>query len=132
MACNVRRLDVASLAFGWLDSQAEFERGTPPRAILYAQENARWAHHLVVIFPLWLGDVPAVLKAFFEQLLRPGFAFDYRPGGFPVKRLKGRSASVIVTMGMPRPGLSLVLRRSRCWAASPRGARTRSAAPWRT
>ena len=30
--------------------------------------------HLVIVFPLWLGDMPAVLKGFFEQVLRPGFA----------------------------------------------------------
>jgi putative NADPH-quinone reductase len=56
----------------------------------------------VVIFPLWLGDMPAVLKAFFEQTLRPGFAFSYRSSGFPAMHLKGRSARVIVTMGMPK------------------------------
>ena len=55
----------------------------------------------MVIFPLWLGDMPAVLKAFFEQALRPGFAFSYRPSGFPIKHLGGRSAHIIVTMGMP-------------------------------
>jgi putative NADPH-quinone reductase len=98
---NVRRLDVAVLDFGLVRSQADFEKGTPPPAIAEAQEHLRWAHHLVVIFPLWLGDMPAMLKAFFEQALRPGFAFSYRPSGFPVVHLKGRSARIIVTMGMP-------------------------------
>lgn len=46
--------------------------------------------------------MPAMLKAFIEQLFRPGFAF----GGEGEKsmwsgRLKGRSARVVVTMGMP-------------------------------
>ena len=45
--------------------------------------------------------MPALLKAFFEQTLRPGFAFTNRPNGFPVTHLKGRSSRVIVTMGMP-------------------------------
>ena len=98
---EVHRLDVAALDFGLLHSQAEFETGAPPPAIAAAQERIRWANHLVVIFPLWLGDVPAVLKAFFEQTLRPGFAYTYRPIGFPVMHLKGRSARIIVTMGMP-------------------------------
>jgi putative NADPH-quinone reductase len=97
----VRRLDVAGIDFGFLHSQAEFEKGTPPPPIAAAQESILWANHLVVIFPLWLGDMPAVLKAFFEQTLRPGFAFSYRPSGFPAMHLKGRSARVIVTMGMP-------------------------------
>ena len=31
----------------------------------------------------------------------PGFAFAYRPSGFPQKNLGGRSARIVVTMGMP-------------------------------
>jgi putative NADPH-quinone reductase len=61
-----------------------------------------WADHLVIIYPLWLGSMPGMLKSFFEQLLRPGFAFAPAAGrGMPRKLLKGRSARIIVTMGMP-------------------------------
>ena len=98
---TVRRIDVAALDFGFLRSQADFEKGVPPPAIAAVQQDVTWAEHVVVIFPLWLGDMPAVLKAFFEQTMRPGFAFDYRANGFPVMHMKGRSARVIVTMGMP-------------------------------
>ena len=46
--------------------------------------------------------MPALLKAFFEQVFRPGFAFDYgQPGRLPKKRLTGKSARLVVTMGMP-------------------------------
>ncbi len=98
---TVRRLDIAALQFGLLHSQAEFERSADAPAIVAAQEALTWANHLVVVFPLWLGDMPALLKAFFEQTLRPGFAFVDRPRGFPIGKLKGRSARIIVTMGMP-------------------------------
>lgn len=98
---TVQRLDVAGLDFGFVSSQAEFEKGPPPPDIAAAQERIRAADHLVLVYPLWLGDVPAVLKAFLEQTLRPGFAFSYRPSGFPIKHLQGRSARIIVTMGMP-------------------------------
>lgn len=98
---TVRRLDIATLDFGLLRSQAAFEAEPPPPAIAAAQEQILWAEHLVVVFPLWLGDMPALLKAFLEQALRPGFAFTHRPRGFPVMHLKGRSARLIVTMGMP-------------------------------
>lgn len=97
----VSRLDVAQLEFGFLRTQAAFEHDPPPADIIRAQEAVKAATHLVVIFPLWLGDMPALLKAFFEQTLRPGFAFTYRPRGFPAAHLGGRSARVIVTMGMP-------------------------------
>ena len=33
--------------------------------------------------------------------MRPGFALEYREHGFPRKLLAGRSARVVVTMGMP-------------------------------
>ena len=98
---EMRRLDIATLDFGFVHSQAEFENGGAPAYIEAAQASIKWASHVVVIFPLWLGDVPAVLKAFLEQTLRPGFAYAYRPSGFPEMLLKGRSARVVVTMGMP-------------------------------
>jgi putative NADPH-quinone reductase len=67
-----------------------------------AQDDIAWAQHLVVFFPLWLGDMPALLKGFLEQVARPGFAFhDDGNGGFGKKGLSGRSARVVVTMGMP-------------------------------
>ncbi|MFO1160710.1 MAG: NAD(P)H-dependent oxidoreductase [Reyranellaceae bacterium] len=97
----VRRLDIAALQFGLLRSQAEFDQKADSPAIVGAQEALTWANHLVVIFPLWLGSMPALLKAFFEQTLRPGFAFVDGSRGFPIGKLKGRSARVIVTMGMP-------------------------------
>lgn len=53
-------------------------------------------------FPLWLGDMPALLKGFLEQVARPGFAFSGE-GENPLarKELAGRTARVVVTMGMP-------------------------------
>ena len=46
-------------------------------------------------------DVPALVKAFLEQVARPGFALRYRDKGLPEKLLAGRSARIVVTMGMP-------------------------------
>lgn len=74
----------------------------PPEAIQNAQSAIANAQHLVVIFPLWLGTMPAAVKAFFEQVFRNGFAIqDSGKGGWPKQMLKGKSARVIVTMGMP-------------------------------
>lgn len=98
---EVRHIHVAALEFGFMRSQAEFEKGQAPPSIVAAQRDILWADHLFIVFPLWLGDMPALLKAFFEQTLRPGFAYAYRSSGFPIQHLKGRSARVVVTMGMP-------------------------------
>jgi putative NADPH-quinone reductase len=99
----LRRVDVAQLDFPLLRSAEEFEHGTLPPALEPVQDDIDWAQHLVVFFPLWLGDMPALLKAFLEQVARPGFAFrdDDGNGGFGKKGLTGRSARVVVTMGMP-------------------------------
>jgi putative NADPH-quinone reductase len=100
---EVRWTRVADLDFPLLRSQAEWEHGELPPGLRQAQEDIAWAQHLVICFPLWLGDMPALLKAFLEQVARPGFAFKYKEGGNPFnqKGLAARSARVIVTMGMP-------------------------------
>ena len=43
--------------------------------------------------------MPALLKAFIEQVMRPGVALEYRKEGFPRRVLAGRSAHLVVTMG---------------------------------
>ena len=46
--------------------------------------------------------MPALLKAYLEQVMRPGFAFAAGKGkGLPKKLLAGKSARIVVTMGMP-------------------------------
>ncbi len=98
----LRRVDVAQLDFPVLRSAQEYEQGSLPPALKPVQDDIEWAQHLVVFFPLWLGDMPALLKAFLEQVARPGFAFrDDGNGGFGKKGLTGRSARVVVTLGMP-------------------------------
>ena len=84
-------------------SQQAWQKGTVPDSLKPAQEDIAWAEHIVFFFPLWLGDMPALLKGFLEQVARPGFAFTYEEGGSPwgKKALTGRSARVVVTMGMP-------------------------------
>ena len=46
--------------------------------------------------------MPARLKAFLEQVFRPGFAFEYqKSGGIAKKLLTSKSACVVITMGIP-------------------------------
>jgi putative NADPH-quinone reductase len=98
----LRRIEVAQLDFPLLRSADDWEHGSLPAALKPAQDDIGWAQHLVVFFPLWLGDMPALLKGFLEQVARPGFAFhDDGNGGFGKKGLSGRSARLVVTMGMP-------------------------------
>jgi putative NADPH-quinone reductase len=99
---EVRRVDVAKLDFPLLKSAAEWEHGPLPAGLREPQAAIAWAEHIVLFFPLWLGDMPAVLKGFLEQVARPDFAFGGDGGNpFAHKKLAGRSARVVVTMGMP-------------------------------
>jgi putative NADPH-quinone reductase len=110
IAHEVRRIDISKLDFPLICSEADWKEGAVPAAIVKAQEALRWAEHVVILYPLWLGDVPALLKGFLEQVARPEFAFRYTDRGFPQKLLKGRSARVVVSMGMPAPFYRLIYR----------------------
>jgi putative NADPH-quinone reductase len=99
---EVRQVTVAQLDFPLLRSQEAWERGLLPATLKQAQGDIGWAEHLVLFFPLWMGDMPALTKAFLEQVLRPGFAvFPDASGATGRKGLAGRSARVVVTMFMP-------------------------------
>ncbi len=99
---QVRWIDVARLEFPWLREARDFTEGEPPPAIHAAQGDIAWADRLAFFFPLWIGDMPAMLKAFVEQTFRPGFAMSYGDGnGSPRGLLGGKSARLLVTMGMP-------------------------------
>lgn len=99
---ELRTVDVAKIDFPLLRSAHAWQHEPLPPALADAQDAIRWGDHLVFFFPLWLGDMPALLKGFLEQIAREGFAFA-KDDGNPMgkKLLKGRTARVVVTMGMP-------------------------------
>lgn len=104
---QVKRLDLGALDLPMLRDPADFAT-PPPEAIRKAQDLVTWSSHLTVIYPLWLGTMPAVVKAFFEQLSRNNFAIGPgENGGWPKQMLKGKSARVVVTMGMPATAYKL-------------------------
>nr|WP_145404549.1 NAD(P)H-dependent oxidoreductase [Paenibacillus xylanexedens] len=71
--------------------------------LLKAQELIRWADHLVFVYPMWWGTMPAVLKGFIDRIFLPGFAMRYRENSVLWdKLLKGKSAQLIVTSDTPR------------------------------
>lgn len=98
----VRVLRVGELRFPLLKNSRSYVSGKTPASIVAAQKSILWANHVVVLYPLWLGTLPAKLKGFLEQVLRPGFAFaEQGAGQHPLRLLKGRSARIVVTRGMP-------------------------------
>lgn len=99
---EVMVLRVADLEFSLLRTQADYEKGDPSDVIRRCQSLVDWSTHVVILYPLWLGSMPAMLKGLLEQMLRPGFAYSARRlGRWPVKLQSGKSARIVVTMGMP-------------------------------
>ena len=70
--------------------------------LVEAQRLIKWANHIVIVFPVWWGSVPALLKGFLDRILLPGFAFKYRENS-PAwdKLLSGKKARLIVTSDAP-------------------------------
>ncbi len=67
-----------------------------------AQEHILWADHLVWIYPVWWGSVPAIMKGFLDRVLLPGFAFKHREGSpWWDRYLTGKTARLICTMDQP-------------------------------
>ena len=98
---TVERIDIAALDFPLLATRHAFEHEPVPPSLEPAAAAIRAADHILLIFPLWLGTMPALVKGFLEQVMRPGVAFRYRDKGMPEMLMKGKSARIVVTMGMP-------------------------------
>jgi putative NADPH-quinone reductase len=106
---HIDTIDVASLSFPLLRSRQD-QRGEAPPAIAEAESMIASADHVTMIFPLWNGGAPALLRGFLEQTFRPAFTFpETKPNealGFfsyytQKRALKGTTARVVVTMQMP-------------------------------
>ncbi|KAA6473828.1 NAD(P)H-dependent oxidoreductase [Bacillus swezeyi] len=58
------------------------------------------ADHLIFIYPLWWGRMPAILKGFIDRVFVSGEAYTYQ-GKLPKGLLKARTASVYYTADAP-------------------------------
>lgn len=58
--------------------------------------------HLVLVFPIWCGDMPALLKGFIERILQPDLiAREGTENAMNWGIFKDKSARIVMTMGMP-------------------------------
>jgi NAD(P)H dehydrogenase (quinone) len=94
---NVRDLDFhLNLQFGYRQ-RTELEPD-----LLAAQADITWAEHLVWIYPVWWGGLPALLKGFLDRTFLPGFAFQKRENSvWWDKLLTNKTARIIQTLDQP-------------------------------
>lgn len=99
--------EVKELVLRDLDFDSNLEFGYRKRTelepdLLEAQEYLKWADHLVWVYPVWWGSVPALLKGFLDRVLLPGFAFKKREGSlWWDKYFVGKTSRIICTMDQP-------------------------------
>lgn len=72
----------------------------------------RAAEKLVLVFPQWWFNMPAVLKGWFDRVFQPGVAFDHTPGYDSIRPRLDQLDSVLVitTLGSPWWAAELYLR----------------------
>lgn len=94
---NIRELDFdPNLKFGYR-KRTELEPD-----LIKAQESLKWADHLVWIYPVWWGSVPAMMKGFLDRVLLPGFAFRKRENSlWWDKYFTDKTARIICTLDQP-------------------------------
>lgn len=64
------------------------------------------SNYIIFIFPVWWGQMPAILKGFIDRVLTPGFAYKFKkligsiyvPDGF----FKDKRTVLFITSGTPR------------------------------
>ncbi|HCR48418.1 MAG TPA: NAD(P)H-dependent oxidoreductase [Rhodothermales bacterium] len=99
---TVQQITLHSLHFD-LDLEVGYSSHKDLEAdLVAAQATIQWAEHVVWIYPIWWGFMPALLKGFIDRVMLPGFAFNYRKDN-PMwdRHLKGKTARIITTMDTP-------------------------------
>lgn len=71
----------------------------PVREVMQAKISA--ADEIVLVFPIWWADTPAILKNWIDSNFGAGFAYRYEQGGHVKKLLAGKTARIFVTSDGP-------------------------------
>lgn len=104
---EVRRLVVRDLDFE-LVLRGYRDAGELEPDLVKAQEAIEWCEHLTVVYPIWWGTMPALLKGFVDRTFLPGWAFKFHENDpWWDRLLAGRSARMIVTSATPTWAMKL-------------------------
>lgn len=112
--CEIKEIFLSDLKFN-LDLGGNFDEYNREieTDIINAQELLKWADHYVFVYPIWWGNIPALLKGFIDRAFLPNVTFKYQKNSsLPIKLLKGKSARLLVTMDSPNWWFKFVYRSS--------------------
>ncbi|MGF2414615.1 MAG: NAD(P)H-dependent oxidoreductase [Ferruginibacter sp.] len=94
---SIDEINVTTLDFNLNLSKGYSTGVTMEPDLVKAQEKIKAADHIVWIYPLWWGMMPAVLKGFIDRVFVPGFAFKYYNNSSTWdKLLKGKTTEILV------------------------------------
>jgi putative NADPH-quinone reductase len=107
---EVRRIDLGRLRFDPVLHRGYKVIQKLEPDLVRAQQDILWAEHLVFVYPMWWGSMPALLKGFLDRTFLPGFAFKfYDEESYLWKGLlKGRSARIMITLDGPPVAVNLL------------------------
>lgn len=99
---SIEEINVADLEFNLNLSKGYSTGITMESDLISAQAKIKSADHIVWIYPLWWGMMPAILKGFIDRVFVPGFAFKYHDNSSKWdKLLKGKTTEIICTLDYP-------------------------------
>ncbi len=94
--------DLYAENFNAVLSLPELERKYSFDPVVQAQmKEVQASNHIVILYPDWWGQPPAVLKGWVDRIMQPGFAYEYEDGFSDSKEviplLQGKKVSVGIT-----------------------------------
>jgi len=99
---EVREINIRDLDFNPNLEYGYRKRTDLEPDLLQSQETLKWADHIVWVYPVWWGSVPAIMKGFLDRVLLPGFAFKKRDDSlWWDKFFTGKTSRIISTMDQP-------------------------------
>ena len=95
----IKRINIGDLKFDPVLWEGDTHGDNLEPDLIKAQKSILWAEHIVLFYPVWWMNMPAIVKGFMDRVFTSGFAYKFYEGKpFPERFLKGRSARLILTM----------------------------------
>ncbi len=80
---------------------AALRAGTPPPDMAEHMEHLRGADFVLLAFPLWWTQMPAILKGYVDRIFAHGVAYQDQPAG-SLPLLTGKAGGLLITLGASR------------------------------